>query len=178
MHAFSPSTSKLHASGVLCLLSRQLISWRIQCPSLINYLCMEFINDAIGVCVETSILPTLQGRTFAFVTFKDAAAAAAVVETGHITITAPAAGGEVGQEPKEEEISTPTPPAPPPQPCRVQPAKFSCKEVLVWRSDIRSKFAEVKKARDALPSADPTEQCNAGNNFRAMYGNMVVTRKD
>ena len=93
MHAFSPSTSKLHASGVLCLLSRQLISWRIQCPSLINYLCMEFINDAIGVCVETSILPTLQGRTFAFVTFKDAAAAAAVVETGHMTITAPAAGG-------------------------------------------------------------------------------------
>jgi hypothetical protein len=61
---------------------------------------------------------------------------------------------------------------------RVQAAKLLCKEVLTWRSDIRSKFAEVKKARDGLPPADPTEQCNAGNNFRTLHGGMVVRRKD
>ena len=45
---------------------------------------------------------------------------------------------------------------------RVQAAKLLCKEVLTWRADIRSKFAEEKKARENNPSLDPTEQCNAG----------------
>jgi hypothetical protein len=60
---------------------------------------------------------------------------------------------------------------------RVQAAKLLCKEVLTWRTEIREKYVELKKERDALPSTDPTEQCNAGDNFRQMFGEMVVERK-
>ena len=94
----------------------------------------------------------LQGCNFAFVTFADDTAAAAAVE--------------VGVE-FDDGVKS-----------RVQPAKLLCREVLHWRAALRAKFAEVKRERDARPSEDPTEQRNAGNNFRALYPDMVVARKD
>lgn len=96
--------------------------------------------------------PLRRGRDFAFVTFKDVGAARDAIKVG--------VEFDEGVKP------------------RVQASKLLCKEVLTWREDIRSKFAELKKTRDALPSADPTDQSNAGNNFRAMYGDMVLERKD
>lgn len=97
-----------------------------------------------------------EGRNFAFVTFKEEATAAAAIK--------------VGMEFDDQSGAAVKP--------RVQPAKLLCKDVMTWRTDLRAKWAEVAKARDALPCADPTEQCNTGNNFRVLYGDMVVERKD
>lgn len=99
----------------------------------------------------TSVAPLRRGRDFAFVTFNDDGAARDAIKVG--------VEFDGGVKP------------------RVQASKLLCKEVLTWRADIRSKFAALKETRDALPSADPTDQSNAGNNFRAMYGDMVVARK-
>ena len=57
--------------------------------------------------------------------------------------------------------------------CAVAPRKTLVADVNRWRRDVRASFREASDLRlpfrNVGPNADPTDWCNAGNNFKRTF---------
>jgi hypothetical protein len=122
-------------------------------------------------------------ESFAVVEFADGASAADAIAAGKVDFSLEARDSEsqreetddLKQEDREETAddkssrsTTTTTIA-----CAVAPRKTLVADVNRWRRDVRASFREASDLRlpfrNVGPNADPTDWCNAGNNFKRTF---------
>jgi hypothetical protein len=122
-------------------------------------------------------------ESFAVVEFADGASAADAIAAGKVAFVLEARDSErhreesddLKQEDREETAddkssrSTTTTTIE----CAVAPRKTLVADVNRWRRDVRASFREASDLRlpfrNVGPNADPTDWCNAGNNFKRTF---------
>jgi hypothetical protein len=126
---------------------------------------------------------------FAIVEFADDDAARKAAEAGYVSIDAHSVPVDAtgvrdeeprGSNPQGDPNATDPAIAVPSRNHPVVSRKLLSKDLCAWRNAIRAKFKKASAARKPFrnvgPSEDPTEWCNAGNNFKSRYPEFCVER--